>query len=237
MSTADFSALVDDVATHGLRQSVVTYEGQVLDGWHRYRACLECGARPVFVEYDGDDPVAYVLSLNLSRRHLSGSQRAAAVVSCSEWRPNGDRSSAPGTELRAVELAERADVGTRTIEHAKTAHRAGLGDAVRDGQLTARQAAELAKPPKHRKPPEPEPEHVDLEQTSDDADRMADMVRDYEAAMKIIESNDAVTAAWDEVQDLMRKLADMTRLYEAKCGELAEMTREAKRWKRKAEGK
>jgi hypothetical protein len=43
-------------------------------------------------------------------------------------------------------MAEEAEVSPRTIEHAKTAHRAGLGDKVRDGELSAKKAAEIAKP-------------------------------------------------------------------------------------------
>ncbi len=250
MHPADFAALCEDVAQHGLRQPVVTYCGEVLDGWHRYRACIETGEKPTLVELAADvDPVAFVLSLNLSRRHLTGAQRAEAVVRCRAWAPPDVRPTrgAPRAPVATVaEMAEEAGVGDRTVQYVKRAHEAGLGDAIRDGKVSAKRAAAIAKLPQAERaaaieaPPEKRvkavvdaPEEVD----SGDAERMADMVRDYEAALKIIESDDAVNAAWDEVRDLTRKLADMTRLYEAKCGELAEMTREAKRWKRKAEDK
>jgi ParB-like chromosome segregation protein Spo0J len=89
LSEAEAKELQADIEAHGLRQPVVTYGGEVLDGWHRYVACMELGITPTSVEYSGDDPVAYVLSLNLSRRHLTASQRAAAVVACAQWQPAG----------------------------------------------------------------------------------------------------------------------------------------------------
>ena len=74
----EFEALVADIAEHGVRESVVLYEWQILDGRNRYRAaqvaCVDCP----LATYDGDDPAAYVVSLNLHRRHLSDDQRRIA---------------------------------------------------------------------------------------------------------------------------------------------------------------
>lgn len=85
----------------------------------------------------------------------------------------------------------------------------------------------------HQKAKEPTPEQAD--ELDDAHERMADLAADYEAALKVIESDDKLATAWDEVKALTAKLADLNRLYDAKCGELATMTKEAKRWKRKAE--
>ena len=88
MSDEDFQALKDDIEVNGQREPVMLFEGMVLDGWHRYRACAELGLSVEKFTFSAtDDPVAFVLSHNLHRRHLSASQRAAAVVACSEWQP------------------------------------------------------------------------------------------------------------------------------------------------------
>jgi hypothetical protein len=61
---AEFQALVDDIREYGLNEPIVTYQGQVLDGRNRWRACQEIGTdkakRFRTVEYEGNDPVAFV---------------------------------------------------------------------------------------------------------------------------------------------------------------------------------
>jgi hypothetical protein len=57
MSDEEYGRLRDDIAKNGQIMSIATYKGQVLDGRHRYRACLELGIEPKLKEYDGGDPV------------------------------------------------------------------------------------------------------------------------------------------------------------------------------------
>lgn len=247
MPATDFQSLCADIETHGLRQPIVTHQGEVLDGWHRYTACLETGRDPSFVEFDGGDPAAFVLSLNLHRRNLTASQRALAVVACTEWRPKGGdqaKQSAPSAEA----LSERADVSTRTIEHAKAAQKAGLGKAVISGEVSVKRAAEVAKLPKadrkaalkdpdwqanleRKSEPTPEQE-VELDDASE---RMADLAADYEVVLRIVEADDKLAEARLIIKEQRAKYEQLEGLYNAQRIELATMTREAKRWQRKAE--
>lgn len=151
MQGMDFNALTQDIAVNGLHLPITLFNGMIIDGWHRYRACLESGVAPQFEDLpDSADPVAFVRSRNLHRRDLTPSQRAAAVVACCEWAKMGanqHRGSQPGCDPQtARQMAEAADVSTETIRQAKAAHAAGLGDQVRDGQLTAKKAAALVRP-------------------------------------------------------------------------------------------
>ena len=127
-----------------------TLDGKVLDGWHRYRACIELNAPFNVKRYAGKDPAAFVIAKNSTRRHLTPGQRAACVVACREWakagRPKTHNSvaglSAPST---TEQMAEEAKASTETVRQAKRAHEAGLGDAVRSGELSPKAAAEQAR--------------------------------------------------------------------------------------------
>lgn len=152
MRDFDFDALSKDIAENGLHLAITLFEGEIIDGWHRYKGCLESGVEPRFEELgEGVDPVAFVRSRNLRRRDLTPSQRAAATVACCEWakagNPNLKSNVQPSCTLSTnQEMAKEADVSTETIRQAKVAHAAGLGEKVRDGELTAKKAAELARP-------------------------------------------------------------------------------------------
>lgn len=76
----EFGALVNDIRTNGLHEPIVLFEGMILDGRNRYRACAIGGIDARFETYDGVDPIAYVVSLNLRRRHLDESQRAMVAA-------------------------------------------------------------------------------------------------------------------------------------------------------------
>ncbi|ALN93833.1 parB-like nuclease domain protein [Lysobacter gummosus] len=71
-----FRQLVEDIRANGLLHPVLLLDDKVLDGRHRYRACLECGVEVRFSPFEGTDPAAFVISENLARRHLNDSQRA-----------------------------------------------------------------------------------------------------------------------------------------------------------------
>ncbi len=84
MSDDEYQALKADIAKHGQREPLVVHEGKILDGRHRYRACMELDLEPRTVSWDGrGSAVTFVISQNLHRRHLTASQRAAVAVQAS----------------------------------------------------------------------------------------------------------------------------------------------------------
>ena len=82
MSGDDFTALKDDIMQNGLINPITTFNGQILDGKHRYKACKELNTPPAFKTFAGDEEQAlhFVISQNISRRHLSAGQKAALAV-------------------------------------------------------------------------------------------------------------------------------------------------------------
>jgi len=80
MEEEELRELASDIKRTGQRHAVVVIGSKILDGRNRVRACEMVGVEPRFSQYEGPKDVAsildYVVSLNLSRRHLSASQRA-----------------------------------------------------------------------------------------------------------------------------------------------------------------
>lgn len=71
--------LADDIRENGLRHPIVRdTTGAIIDGRNRYAACKLAGIEPEFKTIDVDDVRAYIFGENISRRHLSKSQRAMA---------------------------------------------------------------------------------------------------------------------------------------------------------------
>ena len=68
-----------DIKESGQQEPIRIYQGKILDGRNRYKACLLAGVAPITIEYDGDDPVGFVISANLHRRHLTQAQKQEVV--------------------------------------------------------------------------------------------------------------------------------------------------------------
>lgn len=80
MADDQLSDLAEDIKRAGQRVPITVYEGMILDGRNRWRACELAGVSPRTEVYTGDSPVAYAWSLNEKRRHMSSGQRAALAV-------------------------------------------------------------------------------------------------------------------------------------------------------------
>jgi hypothetical protein len=75
----ELQELAEDIRQNGLLNDIVLLGGKILDGRNRHEACRIAGVEPRFKEFEGDDPVAWVVSQNLHRRHLTASQRAVVA--------------------------------------------------------------------------------------------------------------------------------------------------------------
>jgi len=80
MDEASYAALREDIREHGQRIGIDVIDDLIVDGRNRYKACIELGIEPYIRLFEGDDPLAYILSMNLHRRQLSTSQRATCAA-------------------------------------------------------------------------------------------------------------------------------------------------------------
>ena len=81
MGDDEFDVLVADMKANGydVRFPIVTLDGMILDGRHRYKAAAKAEVEPKVVEFKGSNPAAFVLRSN-KRRNLTASQRAAMAA-------------------------------------------------------------------------------------------------------------------------------------------------------------
>lgn len=96
MTDAEFDDLKADINLRGQLMPVVLYHGEVLDGWHRQRACKALGIKPsrvLYEVYHGDDPVGHASALNDKRRHLSDFTRARMAVELTTTGHGGKRTA------------------------------------------------------------------------------------------------------------------------------------------------
>jgi ClpX C4-type zinc finger/ParB-like nuclease domain len=91
MSEEELRALADDIKKHGLHEPVAILDGKLVDGRNRLSALELNGTKLVtgngqpewanipFRNIKGADPVAYVVSNNVLRRHLSPEQKRELI--------------------------------------------------------------------------------------------------------------------------------------------------------------
>ncbi|MBB2973971.1 MT-A70 family methyltransferase [Mesorhizobium sp. RMAD-H1] len=136
---ADRRLLADDIVTFGQRDPIILLDGMVLDGRNRQWACAFAQIEPVYEEYAGDDPLNFVLSKNLHRRHLTESQRALIAASIVDWERGLNQNTAGSANLQTRRAAEKLSISERAVESAKRIHEKGapeLIEAIRSGKVS-----------------------------------------------------------------------------------------------------
>lgn len=164
MTDDEFSGLVGDIARKGQLEAIKVYGGKIIDGVHRYKACVKLGIEAKVEEWVGTESelVEYVRSMNIERRHLSPSERAMAgekmaqtaseVAARREALKRGEPGLSgdnPGLTMR--EAARLMNIGTASIQRARVVRQKGtpeLIEAVEKGNMTVARASEIARKPK-----------------------------------------------------------------------------------------
>lgn len=129
MDEDSIQELAEDIQKHGLIQPIEVFEGKILDGRRRAAACLIAGVEPDYSEVNPVDPVAYVLSLNLHRRHLTQSQKAMIAANAVDVYEKlaKKRMSAGGGDKKSSSAKSGIASGRHPIQDAgKSSDKAGL---------------------------------------------------------------------------------------------------------------
>jgi hypothetical protein len=110
MEGAEFDELVADIkAMNGLHQPIALLGDKILDGRNRYRACKAAGVRPNFTHLPAVDPLTFVISANLHRRHLTAEQKREVIAKLLKAQP----------EKSDREIGKTAKVDHKTVGTAR----------------------------------------------------------------------------------------------------------------------
>ncbi len=131
--------LADDIAVHGQHEPILLLEGMVLDGRNRQWACRHAGVKPVYGQFSGSDPLNFVLSKNLHRRHLTESQRAMVAASIVDWERGVNQTTGGSANLPTRTAAAKLSISERAVTAARRVRDHGapeLIDAIRAGKVS-----------------------------------------------------------------------------------------------------
>jgi ParB-like nuclease domain len=180
MEGEEFDALVADIEKNGQREPIVLYQGKILDGRNRYRACLAAGIGLKLPKHEDNspyigDPVAYVISKNVHRRHLTAEQKRDLIARLLKADPSkSDR------QIAETVKASPTTVGTVRREVEPT---------VQSGQLRVGKDGKARKQPARKKQAQRELEanqaHIDELESAREHDKdLAEQLR--AAEIKIV---------------------------------------------------
>lgn len=177
MNDAEYTDLKADIAAHGQREECWLYGDKLIDGRNRDKACCELGIRTRTRQWDGDesDLLAFIVSLNLKRRHLDEHQRtivAAKIATLNKGRPKKTNEASVSSEYSSssefnaskeafsesekngksqADAAEMMQVSRSAVQRATKVYKDGdpaLVAAMESGNVSITAAADLAKAPK-----------------------------------------------------------------------------------------
>jgi N6-adenosine-specific RNA methylase IME4/ParB-like chromosome segregation protein Spo0J len=146
MAPSEYTALRADIAAHGLREPIWTKDGSIIDGRHRWRACEELKIAAITREYDGDDVAAFVVSLNLHRRHLDETQRSVVAAKLANLQ-HGQKKADTANAVTQSEAAALLNVSVDSVQRAAKVIDHGVPElvaAVQAGAVSVSAAADVA---------------------------------------------------------------------------------------------
>lgn len=156
MPAEERKALAADILANGLREEIWTFDGKIIDGRNRFLACRDAGVEPRFREWDGvGSLVSFVVSLNLTRRHLTESQRAMVAAKLANVDSAGRPKEIASIEaiISQTDAAKMLNVSRSNVQRAAKVQKEGvreLADKVESGQMPVSAAAVIAEMPKSR---------------------------------------------------------------------------------------
>ena len=251
MGRPELLELAADIVMNGQREPIITLDGMILDGGNRYQACIEAGVEPETMKFGAGNPVDYVLSANLHRRHLSAGQRAAIVSSCQNWAEahpphrtgegcnsaplttKANRSKASGASKRTQTKADKVAKADPTLAKDVAQGTVSLDAAVDAVDAKAGKPARRAKP--HATKPEPVSDELAglREANAEQGVAIKELLAENESMGKIIDADDKLKVALAEAKKFREQVRILDERVRGLQNECNEAKRAAKSWQAK----
>ncbi|MBQ0600846.1 hypothetical protein J7S78_13695 [Klebsiella oxytoca] len=142
-----YETLKEDIRINGILEPVYLFEGKIIDGRNRYRVAKELGLDDIPTEeYKGDNPVGFVQSMNLHRRQLTPSQKAAAAAFLAEFK-QGQHIDEEEYETQEA-IAKKLGISRRMVVEATSLKKnadAELIERVKAGDISLHNATAIAR--------------------------------------------------------------------------------------------
>lgn len=142
MSGQDFEELKASLSRTGFDPQIpiIVFEGKILDGRNRWRACEELAIEPSIITFEGSDPIEFVLKHNLARRQLTDGQRSLAASRFAKLRvgQNGKSNTQRCVTETQAQAAQRFNISQRSVTAARKVIENGsaqLQKAVEEGRI------------------------------------------------------------------------------------------------------
>lgn len=121
MTGDELKELAADIKKNGQIVPVVRdKDGLIMDGRNRLNACKIADRAPVFFTYTGNDPVGFIVSANIRRRHLTPAQKQELLIKVIALNPEkSDRQIAKtaGVDHKTVGTARKKGEDMGKIPH------------------------------------------------------------------------------------------------------------------------
>jgi hypothetical protein len=189
MTEDELQELAADIAANGLVHPIIIDDKkQVIDGRNRLAACEIAQVEPRFEQLNGWDPLAFILSANITRRHLTKGQQAMAVAMVYPEPEKGGR----GKKGEIKTVTEKTTVSGSRITVARTVlrHSRELAENVMRGIISLDGALEKVEELK-RQADSTENKHARLQAEAPDlAVRVAEENINLDEALAILQERE-----------------------------------------------
>jgi hypothetical protein len=178
--TQGFDGLVGSIKQYGLFEPIIMWQGWIVDGRHRHKACLKADVKPTYEYIPDDTPFNVVLDrvvgANLMRRHMTTGQRAMTAAALATMTVGGTGRNQHEKSKREnstdsksnKDAADQLNVSDYSVKTAKAIKRDApdLAEEVSKGNMTLNAADNERR--KRKGLPEktnaPKPKAVDLDE-------------------------------------------------------------------------